>query len=85
MKRQIDATKRLIEDCLLEAKGSEDRLPLHLLYEDVVHTEEFILLSEMALEGKSHKEMAAARGITVNTCKKRVQRAREMLQKKIKK
>ena len=33
---------------------------------------------------QSHKEMAAARNISVVACRKRVQRAREILQKKIK-
>ena len=46
--------------------------------------EEFQLLKEMAVDGKSHLEMAQARGISVNACKKRVQRAKEVLQKKIK-
>ena len=63
---------------------SEDRLPLQLIYEDISDSEEFKLLVEMAIEGKSHLEMATARGISVDTCKKRVQRAKEILQKKIK-
>ncbi len=63
---------------------SEDRLPLQLVYEDIADSEEFKLLVEMAIEGKSHLEMATARGISVDACKKRVQRAKETLQKKIK-
>ena len=57
---------------------------MNILYQDIADTEEFKLLFEMAVEGKSHKEMAEARGITVDACKKRVQRAREKLLKKIK-
>lgn len=63
---------------------SEDKLELSILYENVADTEEFKLLSEMAIEGKSHEEMASSRGITVSACKKRVQRAKEALQKRIK-
>lgn len=64
---------------------SNDKLSLELLYENVAELEEFKLLAEMAVEGKSHAEMAAQRGITVSACKKRVQRAKETLQKKLKK
>ena len=79
--------KRIVEQYLMiqvkEVSISEDRINLNILYEDVADTEEFKLLSELAIEGKSHKEMAEARGITVGACKKRVQRAKEKLQKKL--
>ena len=67
-----------------ELSFTEDKVNLNILYENIADTEEFKLLSEMAIEGKSHEEMAKARGITVSACKKRVQRAKEKLQKKIK-
>ena len=57
---------------------------MRLMYENVSHTEEFKLIKEMAIDGRSHLEMANARGITISACKKRVQRAKEMLQKKMK-
>lgn len=86
MKRSRDSMQQLL--ALVEqnepATYSEDRLPLDLMYENLSNTEEFKLLVEMAVEGKSHLEMATARGISVNACKKRVQRAKETLQKKIK-
>lgn len=63
---------------------SEDIVSFDLIYEDVADTDEFKLIKEMAIEGKSHLEMAAERGITVSACKKRVQRAKETLQKKLK-
>lgn len=62
---------------------TEDALGFDFWYEDVADTEEFKLLSEMVLDGKSHLEMAEARGITLSACKKRVQRAKETLRKKI--
>lgn len=80
--------KRIMEKYLMwqfkAASVSEDRIDLGVLYENMADTEEFKLLSEMAIEGKSHEEMAKSRGITVDACKKRVQRAKERLQKKIK-
>ena len=62
---------------------SRDYLDLEILYGDISQTEEFKLLKEMALDGKSYQQMAESRGITLATCRKRVQRAREKLQKKI--
>ena len=80
--------KRILEMYLLVEAGqtafSDDRLSIEVTYENVADTEEFQLLKELAIEGKSHEEMAAARGITVSACKKRVQRAKEKLQKKLK-
>lgn len=79
--------KRIMEQYLVaQAKDlsiSEDNLDLHILYENVADTEEFKLLAEMALEGKSHLEMANSRGISVSACKKRMQRAKEILRKRI--
>lgn len=86
MKRSRDHTRQLLS--LVEQDESvtysEDRLPLRLMYEDIADSEEFKLLVEMAIEGKSHLEMATARGISVDACKKRVQRAKETLKKKLK-
>lgn len=80
--------KRIAETYLMhhlkEVSFSEGPMDLTLQYRNLVNTEEFELLLEMAIEGKSHKEMAAARNISVVACRKRVQRAREILQKKIK-
>lgn len=62
---------------------SEDSISLDVLYGNLADMEEFKLLKEMAVDGKSHMEMAQARGISVSACKKRVQRAKELLQKKL--
>ncbi len=62
---------------------SEDKIRLEVLYENVADLEEFKLIKELAVEGRSHLEMAQDRDISVNACKKRVQRAKEMLQKKL--
>ena len=79
--------KKLVEKYLAkqskDSTFSEDRVSLHILYEDVAHTEEFQLLVETAVEGRSHLEMANSRGISLDACKKRVQRAKETLRKKL--
>lgn len=81
------SARRIIERYLVpqitEISTLEDGVNLRVLYENIADTEEFKLLAEMAIEGKSHAEMAKARGISVNACKKRVQRAKEKLQQKI--
>ena len=88
MKRSRESARQLLSNYLITQNESiafsEDKLSLQLLYEDISHTEEFKLIKEMAIDGRSHLEMANARGITVNACKKRVQRAKETLREKIK-
>lgn len=87
MKSSRATARRILETYMMtqlrEFSVTEDRINLNVLYENVADTEEFKLLSEMAIEGRSHEEMARSRGITVNACKKRVQRAKETLQRKI--
>lgn len=88
MDRTRAATKRLLERYVLTQTGkvqfAEDGIKIDILYENIVDSEDFKLLSELAIEGISHREMASKRGISVSACKKRVQRAKEVLQKKIK-
>lgn len=81
--------KRIVDRYLMtqikDFAFSEDSLDLHVLYENVADTEEFKLLAEMTIEGRSHLEMANSRGISVSACKKRVQRAKETLRRKLEK
>lgn len=88
MKRSRENARQLLSNYLITQNEciafAEDKLSLQLMYEDVSHTEEFKLIKEMAIDGRSHLELANARGISVSACKKRVQRAKETLQKKIK-
>lgn len=82
----VSANKLLITYAALHGNNtafSEDSVSLEINYENVAHLEEFKLLKEMAVDGKSHLEMAQARGISVDACKKRVQRAKELLRRKI--
>jgi len=63
---------------------TNDRVGLEILYEDVADLEEFKMVKAMALEGKSYLEMSQEFGISMAACRKRMQRARETLRKKIK-
>lgn len=87
MRSSRATAKRILEQYLItqaqEISFTEDKINLNVAYGDIADTEEFKLLSEMTIEGKSHEEMAKGRGITVSACKKRVQRAKEKLQRKI--
>ena len=87
LKSNRAAAKRIVETYLLDQAKElaihEDSISLRIQYEDVADTEEFKLLCEMAIQGRSHAEMAQARGISISACKKRVQRAKEFLKKKV--
>ncbi len=88
MKRSRENARQILSSYLIGQKEcvafSEDKVSLQVMYEDIAHTEEFKLIKEMAIDGRSHLEMANARGISVDACKKRVQRAKETLKRKIK-
>lgn len=87
--RKQNIAKRVLlnyfESTKNEISYSEDNIDLHLLYGKVADSEEFQLLKEMAIDGRSYEEMADRRGISIATCRKRVERAKKMLQKKISK
>ena len=86
MKRSRDKANVLLTQYLAANSSvafSEDRISLEVTYENVARSEEFSLIKEMAGDGRSHLEMAQSRGISVAACKKRVQRAKEFLRRKI--
>ena len=86
MKRSRDKANVLLTQYLVANSSvafSEDRISLEVTYENVARSEEFSLIKEMAVDGRSHLEMAQSRGISVAACKKRVQRAKEFLRRKI--
>lgn len=85
-KAQKYAQQLLIEYTAVHGSDAafvEDHLRLEISYANLVKREEFQLLKEWAVEGKSHLELANERGITLTACKKRIQRAKELLKKKI--
>jgi len=81
------ATQIILAKYILAHKDTltspEHMIDPKLLYENVADTEEFRLLAELAIEGRSHEELAKERGISVSACRKRVERAKKILQKNI--
>lgn len=63
--------------------GEPELVGVDTLYCDLSGSEDFQLLKRVALDRCSMLELAREYGISVETCKKRVQRARKRLQKKI--
>lgn len=61
-----------------------DQLDVDLLYGNVADTPEFKLIKAIALDGKSLLEISKELGISLDAVKKRAQRARTVLQKRIK-
>ncbi len=55
------------------------------LYRGLVSDRDLRLLLRFYLEGRSQKELASELGIDLNTCKKRIQRAKERLRAAMKK
>ena len=80
---------KLIADFLTlngrEVTVSIDQHDLRIKYGELADTEEFKLIYDMAVLGKTHEEMAAERSITVVNCKKRVERAKKFLRRKLSK
>lgn len=87
MKRSRESARQILSEYLADQSRqilySDDKVSLDVLYENVADLEAFKLLKEMAIDGKSCLEIAKSRGISVSACKKRVQRAKELLQKKL--
>lgn len=87
MQRSRAAANNLLSEYLTthlkEIAVTENRIGFEILYENVAELEEFKLIKEIAIDGKSYLEMAQSRGISVEACRKRVQRAKEVLRKKI--
>lgn len=59
-----------------------EALPPELLYQDLAGTREYELLMKLSEVG-SVRELAEGLGISENTCKKRIQRSRTYLKKRI--
>lgn len=87
-KRRQEYAKQLLTKYLAtqttDSTFSVDSLNLEIIYENIADLEEFKLIKEIAVEGKSYLEAANARGISLQACKKRIQRAKETLRRKIK-
>ncbi|WP_313343083.1 sigma-70 family RNA polymerase sigma factor [Sedimentibacter sp.] len=61
-----------------------DELNIDIIYSDIVDSEDYKLLKRIALDKYTMLEAAQELGISVEACKKRVQRAKKKLKKIIK-
>lgn len=83
-------TQRKLQKLLFLTAGEErpmegpELLDVDVLFGNVSDSEDFRLLKRIALEQCTIVELAQDLGISVEACKKRVQRARKRLQKKLK-
>lgn len=68
-----------------DVMSREDEYDIDVLYGDLKDDPDYILLKKYALEHYRVSELAEEQGITVEACKKRLQRARKNLQKKLEK
>ena len=86
-RRQIQITKLAMEAMMNESTvapaGTEDAVDL--MYSDVIPREEYLLLKRIALERMTMLELSVELGISVEACKKRVQRARNKMKKELEK
>ena len=83
-------TQRKLQHLLFLTAGEEqpmegpELLDVDVLFGNVSDSEDFRLLKRIALEQCTMAELAQDLGISAEACKKRVQRARKRLQKKLK-
>lgn len=77
---QSDYYHSLLDNILWD----EEPVSVETLYGDIVNLDEFQLVKAMALEGKTYSDLSEEWGISIPTCRKRMQRARKHLQKWIK-
>ena len=88
MERRRMAAEKVVTDCLgdkldlLPAPGNH--LDLRLLYGNIADSEEFRIMIALGPEGMSMLELAEELGISYSAAKKRAERARKILQKRIK-
>lgn len=61
----------------------ESPLPLRITYGPLADTPQFCLIYESEVLGRTYKEIAIDLGISETTCKKRAERARDFLRRKM--
>jgi RNA polymerase sigma-70 factor (ECF subfamily) len=65
--------------------GQSDEIDVDLLYHGLVSDDDFYLLKQVVLEKCTYLEVARERGISLNACKKRIQRIKKQLREKLQK
>lgn len=66
-----------------ELLATYDEIDIDVLYGDEAKREDFQILKFIAVEKRSMKDAAEEFGISLEACKKRVQRIKKHLQKKL--
>ena len=88
MERRRMVAEKVVTDCLGDKldmlPAPAQQLDLKLLYGNVADTEDFRIMMALGPEGMSMKELADELGISVNAAKKRAERARKNMQRRIK-
>ena len=85
-KSQANARRLLAEYAAVysqKALSTQDHLCLEVTYENLADKPEYRLLHAWVVEGKTLLELSRELGISLSACKKRIQRAKEFLKKKI--
>lgn len=90
--RNLERRRKVAEKVVTDSLGDRldllsapsDHVDLKLLYGNVADTEEFQLMMSIGVEGMSFIEIAEEQGVSVSTVKKRAERARRILQRRIK-
>lgn len=88
MERRCRAERRIVvsmdEYSLNSVEAMELPLPLHVIYGSLVDTPQFRLIYKTEVMGCTLAETARELGISESACKKRAERARKFLKKKLK-
>lgn len=69
----------------VKTEAGQDEIDVDILYGDIAKHRDYIMIKKIALEDYSMLELSQEFHITLEACKKRVQRARKKLREKIEK
>lgn len=85
-RRQIQIAKLAMATMINDSTSdpNEQDVSVDVLYSGAFPQEDFLLLKRIALEQLTMAELSDELGISIETCKKRVQRARNRMQKELK-
>lgn len=66
-----------LDDTILSTQYTEDLYDCENTIASYVSSEDFIILKKIIIDGYSHKDLAEELGISVDACKKRLQRVKQ--------
>lgn len=73
----------LAHDSSWQPEGRWDEIDPDILYADLLENEDYQLLKKFVLEERTILELSEELGISTNACKKRVERAKKTLRKRL--